>query len=242
MDRLEQEVDAVQRDLRDRAAEVDRISRREDTALLALEAAARSLDRQRREARACREELEELDRRISAIQAAEADLLLRIAAGRQYLSGRLVALYKTDRLGVDERAGVRAVHPRSRHAQGRPADILDRDRRALDELRDHETELAGLQALLTERRARQLALAAEYDRRLATVSRERSGRGEGPAAPAGRQGRPTRGDRRPAGGRPRARPPGPDAQPRGCRRTRGGGGALSATCGNEGLAYPSGKR
>lgn len=176
MDRLEQEVDAVQRNLRDRAAEVDRISRREDTALLALEAAARSLDRQRREARACREELEELDRRISAIQAAEADLLLRIAAGRQYLSGRLVALYKADRLGVDE--GL-AFAPSIHEAVTRKAAlryILDRDRRALDELRDHETELAGLQALLTERRARQLALATEYDRRLAAVSRERSGR------------------------------------------------------------------
>jgi murein hydrolase activator len=176
MDRLEQEVDALQRDLRDRAAAVDRISQREDTALQALETAARSLDRQRREAQACRDELEEIVLRIDAIQAAEADLLVRIQAGRRYLSGRLVALYKVDRL--EEGDGL-AFAPSIHEAVKRKAAlryILDRDQRALEELRGHEAELARLQALLTERRDRQLALAAEYDRRLAAVSREQSGR------------------------------------------------------------------
>jgi septal ring factor EnvC (AmiA/AmiB activator) len=175
-DRLEQEADAVQRDLRDRAAEVDRISRREDSALQALETAARNLDRQRREARACREELEELDRRIGAIRAAEADLLLRIQAGRRYLSGRLVALYKAERLeegdGPDFALSIHEAVKRKAALRR----ILERDREALEALRDHEAELARLQAELSERRSRQLALSADYDRRLAAVSRERSGR------------------------------------------------------------------
>jgi murein hydrolase activator len=176
MDRLEQEADAVQRDLRDRAAEVDRITRREDSALQGLEAAARALDRQRREARAVREALEELDRRIIAIQDAEADLLVRIRAVRHYLSGRLVALYKSARSGEGD--GL-AFAPSMFEAVKRQAAlryILDRDRRALEELRVHDAELSEVQALLTERRDRQLALSAEYDRRLAAVSRERATR------------------------------------------------------------------
>ncbi|HSV92089.1 MAG TPA: peptidoglycan DD-metalloendopeptidase family protein [Desulfobacterales bacterium] len=175
-DRLEQEADAVQRDLRDRAAEVDRITRREDTALQALETAARNLDRQRRDARVSREELEEIDRRIDAIRAAEEDLLARTRAGRRYLSGRLVALYKAERLEEGEGpAFASSIHEAvTRRAALRR--ILERDRRALVELRDHEVELARLQAELAERRGRQLALAAEYDRRLAAVGRERSAR------------------------------------------------------------------
>jgi septal ring factor EnvC (AmiA/AmiB activator) len=175
-DRLEQEADAVQRELRDRAAEVDRISRREDTALQAIETAARSLDRQRREARACREELEELDRRIDAIRAAEADLLARIMAGRRYLSGRLVALYRADRLEEGEGPAVASSIHEAVTRKAALRRILERDRRALAELRDHEAELARLQAELAERRIRQLALAAEYDRRLTAVGRERSAR------------------------------------------------------------------
>lgn len=170
--RLEQEADAVQRDLRDRAAEVDRISQREDTALQALETAARNLDRQRREARACREELEELDRRIDAIRAAEADLLVRIRAGRRYLSGRLVALYKADRLEEGEGPAFAASIHEAVTLKAALRRILERDRQALEELRDHEAELARLQADLAERRSRQLALAAEYDRRLTAVGRE----------------------------------------------------------------------
>jgi septal ring factor EnvC (AmiA/AmiB activator) len=176
LDRLEEEVDAVQRDLRERAVEIDRLVRREGDALQALETAARALDHQQREARACREELQEIDSRIRALGEAETDLLQRIRTCRRYLSGRLVALYKTERVGE---AGGLAFAPSMFDAVKQRAAlqiILDRDRQTLEELRGHEAELARLQTLLADRRARQLALAAEYDRRLLTVARERTER------------------------------------------------------------------
>lgn len=176
MDQLEREADAVQRDLRERAAEVDRLTRRESDAARSIEAAARALDLRQREARAAREELEEIEGRITALGEAETDLLIRIRTCRHYLGGRLVALYKAERLGGGD--GV-ALAPSLFDAVTRRAalqTILEWDRRRLSELRGYEGELRRLQAELAERRGRQLALAAEYDRRLSAVARERAGR------------------------------------------------------------------
>jgi len=176
LENLRREAEAVGRNLRERQAEIDRISRREDDLLNALETAAQVLHRHRRRAQAAKAELEELADKIASTRAAEEDLLRRIRANEAYLSKRLVALYALRRLGGADGWASSASMPEAVKRRAALERIVFRDEEVQRSLRVYSAELQELRLRLTGHQEEQLLRAADYDRQLAAVSREQSNR------------------------------------------------------------------
>jgi cell division protein FtsX/septal ring factor EnvC (AmiA/AmiB activator) len=176
LENLREEAEAVGRDLQERQAEIDRITRREGDVVNALETAAQALHRGRRKARAVKAELEDLGNQIASTRMAEEDLLRRIRANEAYLSKRLVALYTIRRL---EAADVVASSASMLEAVKRKAAlerIVSHDEEIQRALLAYSAELQELQSRLARHQEEQRTRAADYDRQLAAVNREQSNR------------------------------------------------------------------
>jgi len=176
LENLRREAEAAGRDLRERQTEIDRISRREDDLLNALETAAQALHRHRRRAQAAKAELEELADKIASTRAAEEDLLRRIRANEAYLSKRLVALYTLRRLGGADGWASSASMLEAVKRRAALERIVSRDEEVQRSLRVYSAELQELRLRLTGHQEEQLLRAADYDRQLAAVRREQSNR------------------------------------------------------------------
>ena len=176
LENLRQEAEAVGRDIQERQAEIDRIRRRENDMVNALETAAQALHHHRRQAQAVKATLEELGDKIASTRMAEEDLLRRIRANEAYLSKRLVALYTIRRLGA---ADVWATSASMLEAVKRKAAlerIVSHDEEVQRSLLAYSAELQELRSRLTGHQEEQRSRAADYDRQLAAVNREQSNR------------------------------------------------------------------
>ena len=176
LENLRQEAEAVGRDLRERQAEIDRISRRENDMVNALETAAQALHRHRRRAQAVKAELEELEDKIASTRAAEEDLLRRIRAKEAYLSKRLVALYTIRRLGAADAWASSASMMEAVKRKAALERIVSQDEAVQRSLLTYSAELKELRSQLTGHQEKQRSRAADYDRQLAAVNREQANR------------------------------------------------------------------
>lgn len=175
-DRLREEADVLQLNLREREADLERNARQQEDILTALDRTNRMLQRYQRQAAVLGEELEELDQKIASTEAAGEDLERRTDILRRFLSQRLVTLYKTSRLG--------AVHVLT------PADsvvellkrktalerILAHDERARQTMAAQHAELQELKARLRRHQEDKRAGMAEFERQAAAAQAERSKR------------------------------------------------------------------
>ncbi len=173
---LQQDAQTMEEEIRRQQAELERFRRDESEIAAALEAAGQALQRHRRRAARLEREMAELDENIASTQAAAEDLAQRIRTSHAYLSRRLVALYKTQALGV-------AHHPS-------PADsphhwllrrkalerILAYDERALAVLLSYQSELRQLQERLERQKAEHHLRLQELERQVAGAAREKSNR------------------------------------------------------------------
>jgi septal ring factor EnvC (AmiA/AmiB activator) len=176
LENLRQEADEVRRGIQEAEAEIDRISRREGDVSNALEAAAQALHRYRRQAQALKAELEELDQKMISTRLAEEDIVRRIRANEAYLSKRLVALYKLNRLGsvdVWTAATSMAEAVKRKAALER---IVSHDEQVQKTLQAYSAELQQVQSALKNHQNEKQSRAAEYARQLTAVQREQSNR------------------------------------------------------------------
>jgi len=174
--RLREEADALQLNLREKESELERTARQQEDILTALDRTNQVLQRHQRQAAALSEEMEELDEKITSTQAALEDMARRIDSLRAFLSRRLVALYKTNRLG--------ALHVLA------PADsvvevlkrkaalerILAHDEQARQTMAAQHAELQELQTQLLRHQEEKRVSMAEYERQAAAAQTERSRR------------------------------------------------------------------
>jgi len=176
LENLHQEAEDVQRGIQEREAEIDRIRRREGDVLNALDRAAQSLHRHRRQAQTLRIELEDLDQKMTSTRLAEEDLARRIRANEAYLSKRLVALYTLNRLGTVDVLAASASMVEAVKRKAALERILSHDEEVQKTLRTYYAELRQLQSELKIHQDEKQSRAADYDRQLTAVNRERSNR------------------------------------------------------------------
>jgi cell division protein FtsX/murein DD-endopeptidase MepM/ murein hydrolase activator NlpD len=176
LENLRQEAEAVGRDIQERQAEIDRIRRREEDMVTALETRARALHLHRRQAQALKAELEQLESQVASTRAAEADLLRRIRAREAYLSKRLAALYTIRRLGTTDMLASSASMLEAVKRKAALERIVSHDEQIQRSLLAYSAELQQLRSRLTGQQEEQRSRAAGYDRQLAAVNREQSHR------------------------------------------------------------------
>ncbi len=176
VDRLREEVDALQLNLREQETDLDRIERRREDILTALDRTNQTLQRHQRLSASLDAELEELDQKIESTRTAMDDMARRIRTLEIYLSRRLVALYKISRMGtlhVLAPADSLTEVLKRKTALER---ILDHDERTRQAMAAQYADLQDLQEQMVRHQEDKRVRFAEYERQAAAVLRERSRR------------------------------------------------------------------
>jgi septal ring factor EnvC (AmiA/AmiB activator) len=176
VERLREEAEALQFNLREQETDLDRVKRQEGDVLNALDRTNQTLQRHQRQAAALKVEMEELEQKIASTQAAVQDLAQRIRILEAFLSRRLVALYKISRLGAMQLLLPADSVVGALKRQAAIERILSYDEQSRQTMADHYAGLQELQAqLMSHQEAKRLRV-AEYERQTAAVYRERSHR------------------------------------------------------------------
>jgi len=175
-DRLREEADALQLNLREQETDLERIVRQREDILTALDRTNQMLQRHKRLSAALDAELEELDQKIDSTRTAMEDLARRIRTLETYLSRRLVALYKISRIGMlnllASADSVGEVLKRKTALER----ILDHDERTRQTMAVQYADLQELQGQLIRHQDDKRIRIAESERQAAAVNRERSRR------------------------------------------------------------------
>ncbi len=176
VDRLREEAEALQLNLREQESDLERITRQQEDILTALDRANQMLQRHQRQAAALSAEMDDLDQKIVSTEAAMEDLARRIANLELFFTRRLVALYKTNRLGtlhlLAPADSVVEVLKRKTALER----ILAHDEQTRQTMAAQYAELQALQAQLMRHQEDKRVRMAEYERQAAAVQREHSGR------------------------------------------------------------------
>ncbi len=176
VDRLREEADALQLNLRGQETDLERIERRREDILTALDRTNQMLQRHQRLSAALDADLEELDQKIESTRMAMEDLARRIRTLKIYLSRRLVALYKINRMGtlhlLAPADSVGEVLQRKTALER----ILDHDERTRQTMATQYADLQELQEQLIRHQEDKRVRLAEYEQQAAAVLRERSRR------------------------------------------------------------------
>jgi len=176
VDRLREESEALQFNLREQETDLDRVKRQEGDLLNVLDRTNQTLQRHQRQAAALQVEMEELELKIASTQAAVQDLAQRMRVLKGFLSRRLVALYKISRLGAMHLLLPADSVVEALKRQAAIERILSCDEQSRQTMAAHYIDLQELQArLMSQQEAKRLRV-AEYERQTAAVHRERSHR------------------------------------------------------------------
>lgn len=176
VDRLREEADALQLNLREQETDLERIERRREDILTALDRTNQMLQRHQRLSASLDAELEELDQKIESTRTAMDDMARRIRTLEIYLSRRLVVLYKISRMGtlhVLAPADSLAEVIKRKTALER---ILDHDERTRQTMAAQYADLQDLQGQMIRHQEDKRVRFAEFERQAAAVLRERSRR------------------------------------------------------------------
>jgi len=175
-DRLREEADALQLNLREQETDLERIQRRREDILSVLDRTNQMLQRHQRLSASLDAELEELDQKIESTRTAMDDMARRIRTLEIYLSRRLVALYKISHMGtlhVLAPADSFAEMLKRKTALER---ILDHDERTRQTMAAQYADLENLQGQLIRHQENKRVRLAEYEQQAAAVLREQSRR------------------------------------------------------------------
>jgi septal ring factor EnvC (AmiA/AmiB activator) len=176
VDRLREEADALQLNLREQETDFDRISRQQEDILTALDRTNRVLQRHQRQAVALSEEMDELDQKIASTETAMEDLARRMGSLQRFLSRRLVAFYKTSRLGTRHVLAPAASVAEVLRRKTALERILAHDEQTRQTMAAQYAELEELQAQMLRHQEDKRVRKAEYERQAAAAQAERSRR------------------------------------------------------------------
>jgi septal ring factor EnvC (AmiA/AmiB activator) len=172
----QREADDLQHKLTASRKQLDAVSRKEQAVIDEINASAQALDRHRREVRATRHALEQLETRTEEIERDYAALDARIAAGREYAAQRLRALYKLNWIGRVQLLAT--AHSFYDFVQRKASleRILSQDEAVLERLRADQNALEQLLEQVNAKRAEQKALRIDLNRRIAVLNTEQERR------------------------------------------------------------------
>ncbi len=166
----------MQEEIRRQAAELERFRLDESEIAAALETSGRALQRHRRRAALLAREMSEIEENITSTTAAVDDLSQRIRSGEEYLSRRLVALYKTQALGAAHPPGpADSLHDWLRQRKSLEQ-IIATDNRALAVLLSYQAEMRTLQERLEDQKTALRMRLQEHERQVADAAREKRNR------------------------------------------------------------------
>ncbi len=170
------EADDLQHKLTASRKQLDAVSRKEQAVIDEINASAQALDRHRREVRATRHALEQLETKTEEIERDHAALDARIAAGREYAAQRLRALYKLNWIGRVQLLAT--AHSFYDFVQRKASleRILSQDEAVLERLRADQNALEQLLEQVNAKRAEQKAMRIDLDRRIAVLNAEQEKR------------------------------------------------------------------
>jgi len=175
-DRLREEAEALQLNLREQELDLERMARQQEDILTVLDRANRMLQRHQRQAAALSAEMDELDQKIASTRTAMEDLARRIGTLELLFSRRLVALYKISRLGSAQLLAPADSVVEVLKRKSALERILAHDEQTRRTMAAQYAELQELQAQLLRHQEDKRVRVAEYERQAAAAQRERSGR------------------------------------------------------------------
>lgn len=170
------EADDLQDKLTASRKQLDAVSRKEQAMIDEINASAQALDRHRRDVRATRHALEQLETKTSEIERDYAALEEQISVGRDYAAQRLRALYKLNWIGRVQLLAT--AHSFYDFVQRKASleRILSQDEAVLERLRADQNTLEQLLEQVNAKRAEQKALRIDLDRRIAVLNAEQDKR------------------------------------------------------------------
>jgi septal ring factor EnvC (AmiA/AmiB activator) len=173
VERLREEAEALQLNLRGQETDLERIERQQEDILTSLDRTNRVIQRHHRQAAAVNAEVDELDRKIASTKAAMEDLARRIRILEVFFKHRLVAFYKTGRLGplhlLAPADSVVDVLKRKTALER----ILAYDEHTRQTMVGQYADLQNLQAKLMGHQEEKRVRMGEYERQAAAAQRER---------------------------------------------------------------------
>jgi septal ring factor EnvC (AmiA/AmiB activator) len=171
-DAYRQEAEEIRREIKLREKALDSVAREETGILSELDRVEQQIQRLKRRTRQLDAALKTLNRQLDSAAAASADLERRIRANESYLSQRLVAWYKLNRVGqihLLASADTIVAFLQRKHALER---ILVHDDQARRRLLDDQNELQQLQAALTARRGEKQDKVSEQQQKLGLLTQK----------------------------------------------------------------------
>ena len=173
---LRHEAETLKGKLEASRRQLDEVTRKEQAVIDEMNASEQALDRHRRQVRATRRGLEELQQRTEEIGRDYAAKEKEIAAGQAYASRRLKALYKLNWIGRVQLLATAGSFYDFIQRKSSLERILSQDEAVLEKLRADQTELESMLEQLNAKRAEKKALEIELSQRIAVLDNEQDKR------------------------------------------------------------------
>ena len=165
-DTYRQEAEKIRRKIKAREQELDSVERQETSIIAKLDGVEQQIQRLKRKTARLDEEVKALSSQLASATAASADLENRIRANEDYLSKRLVAWYKLNRVGqINVLASADNIFSFLKRKDALER-ILAHDHQVRQSLLEYQTELKQLQDRLEDRRRKKQKKVSEKQNQL----------------------------------------------------------------------------
>lgn len=174
--RLREKAETLHEKLKTAQTQLGAMSDQERAVIDEINAAERALDHARRQVRATRAALEDLDKRIEAIQQESTTLEKAIRTGEAYAAERLIALYKLHQVGRIHLLASADSFFDFINRKSALERILARDDELLQQLRNDQARLEALLEQITISKAEQRELNVALQQRIRLLDDEQKNR------------------------------------------------------------------
>jgi septal ring factor EnvC (AmiA/AmiB activator) len=176
IDTFKQRKNRISREIEKGRQDVEAFSRREADIIRRLNQVELSLSESRKRAAALKKEIKKLEDMIHEASAASEELKARIRANQEYVSKRLVALYKLNRLGKFQLFATAESMNEFIQRKAAFERILAYDEKIRRDLLESQAELNDMLKRLDEHKAQKSVRADEYQKQTRLMSQERAKR------------------------------------------------------------------
>ena len=168
----------IDREIEKGRAKIQKFTHKESNIIQKLNQADRALNRSRKRTTGLSREIERLDKMITAKKLASENLAKEIQTNEKYVSGRLVALYKLNRLGkfnmLASAENLQELLLRKKAIE----QILYRDEKVIQRLIDSRQELEVVKSRLDAQRDEKRQRANAYQKQIKRMASERKTRAD----------------------------------------------------------------
>ena len=176
IDALNDRKEQIRREIKKGRQDVEKLSRRESDIIQQLNQVERTLNTRKKRAIGLKNEIEKLGHIIDETVTASEKLRQRILVNKKYVSKRLVALYKLNRIGHFHLLASAESMNGFIHRKAALERILSYDEKIRQDLAKNQVELNTMLRRLDAHKALKNAHAAEHQKQISLMSREQSKR------------------------------------------------------------------